>query len=358
VKNELPKPTGVFAVGRTSIEIVDDSRVDPMGVGPDDARRLVVWIWYPAEATSAGSTPSPYLPQGWEASDNVMGAPIGTMALHGHSHDNAPIEGELGRRPFLLFSASGFSPLSYAATLENLASHGYVVASISHTHDAPITVFRDGTEILGSVENLRRITAAVGDPMAAGMDETFAFRAEMAMLKRDDMKSTVDLLMDVPHPVVGLIDPARIGALGHSLGGNAALEWCRADSRCQAAVNLDGAIWTEVGETGLTKAAMVIAAQHPEMLAPPEDLVAAGAFPTVEWCLRERSYLFDGWQRVVDSGGSLATIEGASHANFSDVQFVTMTDDSPMRRVLGSVEPEAMWRQTSELLLEFYGKNL
>jgi pimeloyl-ACP methyl ester carboxylesterase len=120
------------------------------------------------------------------------------------------------------------------------------------------------------------------------MEETFAFRAEMTMLKRDDMKSTADLLLDLSHPVVDLIDPERIGALGHSLGGSAALEWCQSDPRCKAAVNLDGAIWTEVGETDLTKPAMVIAAEHPEMLALPEDLVAAGAFPTVEWCVRER----------------------------------------------------------------------
>jgi hypothetical protein len=98
----------------------------------------------------------------------------------------------------------------------------------------------------------------------------------------------------------------------------------------------------------LTKPAMVIAAEHPEMLALPEDLVAAGAFPTVEWCVRELSYLFDGWQRVVDAGGSLSTIAGASHANFSDIQFVAMPDDSAWRRVLGSVQPEEMWRQTSE----------
>jgi hypothetical protein len=54
----------------------------------------------------------------------------------------------------------------------------------------------------------------------------------------------------------------------------------------------------------------------------------------------------------------MSTIEGASHANFSDIQFVEMPDDSPWRRVLGSVNPEEMRRQTSELLLEFFDKHL
>ncbi len=161
-------------------------------------------------------------------------------------------------------------------------------------------------------------------------------------------------------PISEAIDIERIGAFGHSLGGNAALEWCRMDDRCRVAANLDGAIWTEVGTTGLTKPAMVIAADHPEMLAPPEQLVAAGAFPSVEWCLQERSYLFDGWRRIVDSGnpGTMHTIEGARHANFSDVQFVPLPDDSPMKRVLGPIAPEVMWRQSGQLLLDFFGSHL
>jgi dienelactone hydrolase len=358
VKNELPEPTGEFAVGRVPVEITDLSRSDvlvPPGV--ERPRKLVVWIWYPA-AASADPRSSPYLPQGWAASDTVFGAPLGTASLRSHSHDGAaPARGQF---PLLVFSASGFSPLSYAATVEELASHGHVVAGICHTHDAPVTVFADGTVVPGDETSLRRITAAVGDPVAGDMEETFGFRAEVAQLKSDDMASTADLLPSADTPVSDVIDEERIGALGHSLGGNAALEWCRNDDRCLAAANLDGAIWTEVGSTGLPKPATVIAAEHPEMLAPPDELVAAGAFASVEWCLQERSSLFDGWQRIVDTGkpGELHTIEGARHANFSDVQFVELPDESPMRRVLGPIAPEEMWRRTSDLLLAFLATHL
>jgi hypothetical protein len=117
---------------------------------------------------------------------------------------------------------------------------------------------------------------------------------DVRLSSRDDHVETgrheVDRRLAVG-PVSSRRGPDRSGAhrrSRHSLGGSAALEWCQSDPRCKAAVNLDGAIWTEVGETGLTKPAMVIAAEHPEMLALPEDLVAAGAFPTVEWCVRER----------------------------------------------------------------------
>lgn len=318
-----------------------------------------MWIWYPATASERADG-SPYLPPGWEESDTVFGAPLGTSSLQSHSRDGASPSLQGGPFPLVIFSAAGFSPLSYAGLIENLASHGYVVASISHTYDAPVTVFGDGRIVVADQTSLRRITAAVGDPVAGGMEETFRFRGEVALLKRDDMESTANLIPGVDSPVSDLIDVTRIGAFGHSLGGNAALEWGRTDDRCRAAVNLDGAIWTEVGTTGLAKPAMVVAAEHPEMLAPPEDLVAAGAFPSVEWCLEERRFLFDGWERIVESGrpGEVHTIEGARHANFSDVQFVSLPDDSPMRRVLGPIAPHEMWRRSSRLLLDFFDSHL
>ena len=201
MRNELPKPTGEFAVGRVSVEISDDSRADVLAPpGGGSTRRLVIWIWYPA-APSAASQYSLYLPHGWEASDTVMGAPLGTTSLQSHSTDEAPLLLERGPFPLVLFSASGFSPLSYAGLIEDLASHGYVVAGICHTHDAPITVFEDGNVVPADQTNLRRITAAVGDPAAGDMEETFSFRAETAILKRDDMASTANLLPGVDAPI-------------------------------------------------------------------------------------------------------------------------------------------------------------
>lgn len=39
---EFPKPTGTFAVGRTTLHWVDRS--------PQNERELLAWIWYPARA--------------------------------------------------------------------------------------------------------------------------------------------------------------------------------------------------------------------------------------------------------------------------------------------------------------------
>jgi dienelactone hydrolase len=43
--------------------------------------------------------------------------------------------------------------------------------------------------------------------------------------------------------LAGKLDLARIGSFGHSFGGATALEVCRVDARCRAAVNMDGGLY-------------------------------------------------------------------------------------------------------------------
>ena len=56
-----------------------------------------------------------------------------------------------------------------------------------------------------------------------------------------------------------------------------ALEWCRIDQRCEAAVNLDGALWTEVGRIGLGRPVLQVLGEHPEFALSGAEAVAACA---------------------------------------------------------------------------------
>ena len=52
------------------------------------------------------------------------------------------------RSPVLIFSpGGGMIREAYTAQLEDLASHGYVVAAISHPYDASVTIFPGGRQI-------------------------------------------------------------------------------------------------------------------------------------------------------------------------------------------------------------------
>ena len=255
----LPPPTGTHPIGRISTECEDRDRVDPYAPDPLTSRKLVLWIWYPTDVGASG-TPAEFLPPPWTPIADQLGVDVN--GLHTAAVADAPAADR--RSPVLLLSPSGFSPLFLGAIAEELASHGYVVVGVNHTFETAVTVFRDGRV---AAMNPAALGGALG-PQIGPHEAAFRRRAEVCNYKAADLRFVADHLNRLaPNPAgltSGHLDLTSIGAFGHSFGGNAALEWCRADERCRAAANLDGAIWTEVGTVGLPRPVLQILADHPE----------------------------------------------------------------------------------------------
>ena len=185
------------------------------------------------------------------------------------------------------------------------------------------------------------------------------------MYKAADLASVADWLEQLGSTTTGLsaerLDLSRVAALGHSLGGNAALEWCRADPRCRAAANLDGALWSEVGSVGVPRPVLQVLTQHPELEMTGEQAVAAGITQDPVWHDAERALEFGGWRTVQKVGQPACTVQiaGATHMSFMDLPFLTLADTSPARMMLGqtTIDPTRMWRVTSDLLLAFFAEH-
>jgi hypothetical protein len=162
--------------------------------------------------------------------------------------------------------------------------------------------------------------------------------------------------------LAGRLDLGRLGAFGHSLGGNAALEYCRLDARCKAAANLDGGIWNAVGQVGLDRPALLILADHAAMTLPCEDLVRIGVYPTVDWCEAERALTVGGWQTVHERArpGYAVLIEGSGHISFMDVPFLSVEPGSMMAGGLTTVRigSRRAWRIICDYLLAFFARHL
>jgi predicted dienelactone hydrolase len=158
----------------------------------------------------------------------------------------------------------------------------------------------------------------------------------------------------------GRLDLTRLGALGHSFGGNAALEWCRADPRCRAAVNLDGALWTEVGKFGLERPALQVLAEHREFDIAPDDAVNTGMAPSTEWFVAEKAISFGGWRALHEHAqpGYTVRVAGATHLSFMDIPFLPQQSGGAAAAMLTAttIDPERMWRITSDVVLAFFGK--
>jgi len=137
---------------------------------------------------------------------------------------------------------------------EELASRGYVVASIAHTHESTAVEFPGG----------RLITSSFGSYLAP---QTLRADLESLALVRsarlDDVKFVLNELWRLDttlgSPFHNRLDFAHIGVMGHSLGGEVALSILQHESRVRAAVWIDGVISDE-SAAGTAKPVLLLAA--------------------------------------------------------------------------------------------------
>nr|BEK70257.1 lipase [Kitasatospora purpeofusca] len=217
-------------VGTTSARLVDRDRPDPWR--PDTpSRELMVTFWYPTDSVRGAH--APYL------------SPELSTALYGGTEPAGVRTGAVdgarpspGRHPLVLLSPGfGLSRTTLTALGEELAARGYAVAAVDHTYET-LVEFPGG-----------RIEPC----LVCGREGTDPdFGATASRARAADLRFVIDRLTSPGGrgPVRGLtVDPGRIAAVGHSLGGAAALEAMAEDRRIRAAANLDGSVW--IPPTGL-----------------------------------------------------------------------------------------------------------
>jgi predicted dienelactone hydrolase len=283
----LPRPTGPHAVGTTTLHLVDGSRTDPWVAGKP--RELMVSIWYPAKIAKGERVPYMTVKEA-ELLLKEQGAGAEVAAAMAGTRTNAVTgAAPLGRRrglPLVVLSPGfGMPRSSLTALSEDLASRGYAVVGIDHTHESP-TTFPDGR------------TAPCVTCESGG---TPAFGEKSTRVRAADVSFVLDRLTG-KKPAwkhAGLIDRSRIGMAGHSLGGNSATHTMLTDSRVRAGVNMDGTFWIPIPDKGLGKPFMLLGAG--------EIHGQGGADPT--WGRDWKN--MTGWKRWV-------TVKGMGHNAFTD----------------------------------------
>jgi hypothetical protein len=148
------------------------------------------------------------------------------------------------------------------------------------------------------------------------------------------------------------LDMARVGALGHSLGGAAATEACGLDPRIRAALNLDGWTFGQVLRRGLAKPWMMIYGKGIEV--EPRDLAGQSEGMQRYWQMNRENYAAVE-AALRRSGGYFLTIQGASHWNFSDRPLY-----SPLRSRTqgGTIPPRLAHRIIGDVAQAFFAESL
>ena len=244
----FPEPTGPFAVGSRSFHFVDESRTDLRQ--PSQKRELAVTLFYPSTETKGHRFPyqeetikalielkarSSYIPKFfWSlflSGITSFAQPDAPLALHGSPY------------PLIIFMPGiGGEPLDNVY-LEELASHGYIIAVLSIPFDTTVTVL--GGRAIGLDPTLESAMKKV-DRKAIYSYRTAAHYAWLAdcdflITKLEALDNQQD------SPFYKTIDWQRLGVLGSSHGGGVAIDFCKLNKRCKAGVDMDG--WTKTVNT-------------------------------------------------------------------------------------------------------------
>ena len=264
----LPRPTGKHLVGITYLSFIDDNRKELFDNNQESNREITVKVWYPSDNES---NPEPYfLDAESEFAMKYLQFPEIFKNLRTNSSRDVPISSKENKYPILIFS-HGFGEHYSQNTIlmEELASHGYILFSISHHYECKFSSFPDGRLIYLDMNSQRfqKIMQEQQNPKAmellqkmynASNDEERmqvlletsnalpTILTESPKYWAEDISFFMDQLESMNNENKILKDKLnldRIGVFGMSLGGIATSEICLNDNRIKAGINIDGGLY-------------------------------------------------------------------------------------------------------------------
>lgn len=191
-------PTGPYSIATARDTYTDPQRGEPYAAS-GEPRRVNVAFWYPENA-HAGAT-----------------------------------------YPLVVFSHGGLGTANSNASLyRELASHGYVVCALGHPYHALWTRSEDGRTTLVSREYFGELQR---EDAKTDKGQSLRYYRKWLAIRTADIRFALDTILARAAAgadgVYARVDGARIGVMGHSLGGSAALAIPRQRSDIDAVIALE-----------------------------------------------------------------------------------------------------------------------
>ncbi len=247
----VPSPTGPSRIGTRTIQFTDFTREDPF-LANGTKRELLVRFWYPTSLDEVCNSAEYASPKVWSLFSELIRLPLPQVATN--SCQDAPLVNRA--HPVIVFTHGYTGTFTdYTFLFEDLASRGYVVASIDHTYEATAVEFPDG----------RLVRSMVGSHLVDTwrLDDKTLQQALATRLK--DLTFVVDQLermnTTTGNPFSGRLDTSRIALMGHSFGGEATIVGLQQEPRFKAGVMLD-AVLNDAAAGGTDKALLILTAGH------------------------------------------------------------------------------------------------
>jgi pimeloyl-ACP methyl ester carboxylesterase len=215
----------------------------------------------------------------------------------------------------------------YTALVQDLASHGFVVAAIDHPFWTIASAFSDGGG--------QRLAdgMAVRDQLTS--DQIDGFMEDGVRAMAVDQAFVAARLSAVTRRFATIIDPARIGVMGHSMGGMAATQACWTYRIFNACASLDGLVWTREGLAPI--------GEPPNRVAKPFLLLLAPQFLPADLAGLGRRY-----RRAWDHP-SICLVRGSRHNSVTDLPALRARRPRP-----GEPDPEVAARAFRRAVAAFF----
>ncbi|MET7979181.1 acetylhydrolase [Streptomyces mirabilis] len=327
----LPRPTGPHPVGTVPLHLVDTSRPDPVA-GPGHHRELMAGVWYPARRAE-GLPRAPWMTEGalrallTDAGFSLDPA-LGPLTA---AHVGAPVHHAGHRLPVIVYShGSGSHRGDHTIMVQELASRGYAVVTVDHTHDT-FTEFPDG-----------RVLTPDDVPMyprdfAADLRFLLDCVEGLAAGRNPDADGK-----PLPQGLLGALDPKRIGAFGWSKGGTATALTMLADQRVRAGLSLDGPMQPTI-TADLDRPFMMMTA-----------VFTRDAMPDVaEFWTHLR-----GWRLDIQAGGAIHPSYGDNVTLIPQAGKILGMTDQQIQDMIGTLDPARAVRIQQAYPLAFFDLHL
>lgn len=270
---KLPAPEGPYLVGTTSFTLLDTTRQETLSADPAARRELFVEVWYPAASLDEQDRPDPasFWRELYRGELDRVSFFMGYLrGIDTHSYPELPVDSSHGPYPIILYNhALQMFTAQNTLLMEHLASQGYVIFSIAHPYESiRVNLPKAGTvlpDFIMGVDNFKEAMVWIEEtmlPIVAAMDsiehmqdreqraaimletvESMSGLNERVTVWVEDTRFVLDHVLSAqagPLQLGAALDPSRIAVMGMSLGGATASEFCKADTRCRAGINIDG----------------------------------------------------------------------------------------------------------------------
>jgi predicted dienelactone hydrolase len=343
----FPHPTGPYPIGTLTYHWVDANRPEVFSADPNARRELIVQIWYPAKKDSS-SLHAPYLQDADALAPELaqlIHLPIFTFEhlkfVNTNDIQAASVAEDESSYPVLIF-LEGFTGFRQMNTfqVEELVSHGYIVAAIDQPYSAVAVVFPDGRQVIGLPrdqmdpliqQSLNPVETA---PILNGRTFDHGIIPYLAQDAIFALGQLANLNQADPNGILtGRLDLQRAGIFGISLGGIVGSEACRLELRFQACLVMDAPMPADVVQAGLQQPAMWITRDAETMRL---ERQRAGGWSEAD--IKEHQTTMRAVFESLPGDGYFVKVPGMFHVNLTDFPLFIWEPFSSRLGLIGPID--------------------